>query len=794
MWVTPIALVLSSVSVVAQATVWPSGREAVALQAQPFSLCDVRLLDGPFRDATLRSQKYLHELESDRLLWYFRKTAGLDTPGEPLGGWEQTELRGHTMGHYLSGCALMYAGTSNEKLKAKADAIVAELAKCQKAIGTGYLSAYPEEQIDRVIACKRVWAPWYTLHKIYAGLIDMYVYCGNNQALEIAEGMASWAKGRLDSLDRDAMQKMLNHTEQGGMNETLANLYGVTGKNQWLKLARLFNADAYNNPLTKHRDELTGQHVNSFIPNVIGTARQYELTGNPTDRYIAEFFWNCVVHGRCYCTGGTSFNEHWRSAPYQLADQLGPHTQESCCTYNMLKLTRHLFAWQPRAEYMDYYERGLINSILSTQDPKTGMMMYFVTLASGYWKYFNTPRDSFWCCTGTGMENHAKYGDSIYFHNDDTLWVNLFIASELSWKDKNLTVRQETNFPQSETTTLIVKASRPIEFDLRIRVPYWATDGVTLKINDEPQQVTSQPSSFLSIRRTWKDGDTIEMTMPMSLWLCPMPDDADLVAVMYGPMVLAGQLAPLDVPKEMIYTTENWFVFPKEHIVEAPVIVTDQRDPALWIKLVEGKPLTFRTRSVGKPNDVTLVPYHRLWNQKYAVYWRLTDKAGWKKLKPKLDAERKAKQDKMAQEAARKAAIKARTIDSVDIGLSESEKSHKIKEQNSRHGELAGRRWRDASSGGWFEYNMEVLPDNPARLICTYWGSDDRRSFDILVDGEKIATQKLNRSQPNEFFDVEYDIPAELTKDKKSIVVRFDGIEDSVTGGLFGCATLKPEL
>jgi len=568
-WIVLAAFLLSFYCTVVHASVWPSGREAVKLKAMPFDIRDVRLLDGPFRDAMLRTQKYLHELESDRLLWYFRKTAGLDTPGGPMGGWEKTEVRGHTMGHYLSACALMYAATSDEKLKVKADAIVAELAKCQDAIGTGYLSAYPEEQIDRVIALKPVWAPWYTLHKIFAGLIDMSVYCGNNQALEVVEGMASWAKGRLDPLDRNAMQQMLNRTEQGGMNETLANLYGITGSKQWLELAERFNADEYNNPLLLHRDELTGQHVNSFIPNMIGTARQYELTGESADRHIAEFFWNCVVHGRTYCTGGTSVDEHWKSPPYHLADQLGGKTQENCCTYNMLKLTRHLFAWRPRAEYFDYYERNLINSILSTQDPQTGMMTYFITMAPGCWKYFNTPRDSFWCCTGSGMENHEKYGDSIYFHNRDTLWVNLFIASELDFEQKGITIRQETNFPEGETTTLIVKTSEPTGFEMRIRVPYWVASGVMLKINGELQQVAAQPASFLSIRRTWNNGDRIEMTMPMSLWLCPMPDDANLAAVMYGPMVLAGRLGQVDVPREMIYTLDNWFKFPEEYLAEA---------------------------------------------------------------------------------------------------------------------------------------------------------------------------------------------------------------------------------
>jgi DUF1680 family protein len=771
------------------AAVWPSGREAVELQASPFDLRDVRLLDGPFRDAMLRTQKYLHELESDRLLWYFRKTAGLETPGEPMGGWEKTELRGHTMGHYLSACALMYAGTSDEKLKAKADAIVVELAKCQKAIGTGYLSAYPEEQIDRVIALKPVWAPWYTLHKIFAGLIDMSVYCGNDQALDVAGGMASWAKSRLDPLNRNAMQEMLNRTEQGGMNETLANLYGITGDKQWLELAGRFNADAYNNPLILHRDELTGQHVNSFIPNVVGTARQYELTDESTDRYIAEFFWNCVVHGRTYCTGGTSVDEHWKSPPYCLADQLGGKTQENCCTYNMLKLTRHLFAWQPRAEYFDYYERNLINSILATQDPQTGMMTYFVTMASGCWKYFNTPRDSFWCCTGTGMENHAKYGDSIYFHNRDTLWVNLVIASELDWKQQDVVIRQETNFPEGETTTLTVKTSRPTEFDLRFRVPYWAGSGVTLKINSEQQQVTAQPASFLSIRRTWNDGDRIEMTMPMSLWLCPMPDDANLAAVMYGPMVLAGQLGEVDVPREMIYTLNNWFAYPEEHLVEAPVMVIAKRDPASWIKPVKGRPLTFRTIGVGRPNDVTLVPYHRLWNQKYAIYWRLMNDAGFRQ----LEIERKARQQAKARDAARKASLNKRKIDSVDIGVSDSEQSHEMKGHATRSGDLNGRNWRDAGPGGWFEYRLKVLPDMPVKLWCTYWGSDGGRTFDILVDNMQIATQKLNDNRPGVFFDVVYDIPVELTRDKTSVVVRFTGHQESIAGGVFGLATVKSE-
>ncbi|MFH1266494.1 MAG: glycoside hydrolase family 127 protein, partial [Planctomycetota bacterium] len=515
----------------------------VALSARAFDLKQVRLLDGPFRDAMERDRRYLHELESERLLYPFRVNAGLPAPGEPMGGWEQTEVRGHTMGHYLTACALMVASTGDEKLKAKADAIVAELAKCQEALGpSGFLSAFPESFIDRVEAIEPVWAPYYGVHKIMAGLVDMYVHCGNRQALEMADRIAAWSKSRCDKLDDDHVQNMLNHTEQGGMNDVLANLAAATGNADYLALSRRFVQNSYNEPLAAGRDELKGQHVNSFVPNMIGTARLYELTGDPVDHGIATFFWDQVTSARCYSTGGTSFHEHWRSDPHQLADQLGHQTQETCCTYNMLKLTRHLFTWSPEPKYADYYERALWNSILATQDPQTGMMMYFVPLASGYWKYFNTPRDSFWCCTGTGLENHAKYGDSIYFHDEAGLWVNLFIASELDWSDRGVRIRQETRFPEEEGTSLVVHAEKPVRLAIRVRVPGWATRGVGVSLNGEPLDLEAEPASYLVVDREWSDGDRLDVELPMSLWAWPMPDDPTLLTVMYGPLVLAGKL------------------------------------------------------------------------------------------------------------------------------------------------------------------------------------------------------------------------------------------------------------
>ncbi len=731
-----------------------------------------------------RTLAYLHDLEEDRLLYYFRETAGLPAAGEPMGGWERKEVRGHTMGHYLSASAMMVAATDDQNLRAKLERIVAVLGRCQEVHGNGYLSAFPESFIDRVIQRKPVWAPWYTLHKILAGLIDVHVYCGSPEALRMAEKMGGWAKGRLDPLDRQSMQQMLTATEQGGMNEALANLYGLTGDRSWLDLSQRFVQDRYVEPLARGEDRLKGEHVNSFIPNIIGTARQYELAGGERERKIADFFWNQVGEARSYCTGGPSLDEHWKADPGKLADQLGDHTQETCCTYNMLKLTRHLFAWNPDRRYADYYERALLNSILATQDPKTGMMMYFVTLASGRWKYFNTPRDSFWCCTGSGMENHARYGESIYFHDDAGIWVNLFIASEVDWKDKGVKLRQETRFPEEERTSIVVETKQPVRFALRLRVPSWVQEGFAVRVNGESFEAAADHSGYFAIERNWADRDRVEIDLPMHIHAWPLPDDPTLLAVMYGPLVLAGELGPADVGEDFLYTTKNWFAFPRDAIVEAPAIVTEDPDPARWVKPVPGESLTFRTVGVGRPADVTLVPYHRLWDQKYAVYWRVLPEDEWRR----MEAERKARE---AAEAARRAKFQQRLVDEVIVGDRRSEQAHSMKGEHTASGIHLDRPWRHAA-GGWFSYTMKALPDTPMMLLCTYWGSDaGPRTFDILVDGEKIATQTLDRNDPDRFFDVEYPIPEDCTRGKSKVTIKFKAQLGQIAGGVFGCATVK---
>jgi hypothetical protein len=749
-------------------------------QVESFPLQQVRLLDGPFKAAAERDRQYLHDLEAERLLHSFRVNAGLPAPGEAMGGWEQAEVRGHTMGHYLSACGLTIASCGDEKLKQKADSIVAELAKCQKALGeSGYLSAFPESIIDRVETRQRVWAPYYTLHKIMAGLLDMYVHTDNRQALEVVTGMADWCKARCDRLSDEQMQAMLNATEQGGMNELLANLASVTGNADYLALARRFVQQSYNAPLAAKRDELTGQHVNSFIPNMIGTARLYEVGGDEEDRQIADFFWNQVTSARCYCTGGTSNREHWQSPPNQLAHELGDHTQETCCTYNMLKLTRHLFCWQPEARYADYYERALYNSILGTQDPATGMMMYFVTLGSGRWKYYNTPRDSFWCCTGTGMENHAKYGDSIYFHDDEGVFVNLFIPSELNWAERGVRIRQETEFPEVSASSFTVNVATPVEFPLRIRVPGWVDRGVEAKLNGVAIAQSAKASSYLEVKRTWQDGDRVEVSMPMSLTVSVMPDAPTLMAFMVGPLVLAAQLGGEGLTNDMVYTTENWYKFPVDQIAKTAPLLTDDDDPLSLLEPVAGKALTYRT--TGQETDVTFVPYHKLFGQRYAVYWHVYRRGS--------EAHRRA-----VAEAEATARFRQRVVDEVIVGDSDSERAHGLKGKDTASGSHQGRGWRHATSGGFFSYDMKVRADGPTDLFCTYWGSDSGpRSFEILVDGQLIATEKLAEKRPGEFFDVVYPIPEELTQEKERVTVRFQAFPGQFAGGVFGCCTVQRE-
>ncbi len=468
----------------------------VQLLATPFPLDQVRLLDGPFLQAATTNQQYLHSVPEERLLHTFRLNAGLPSSAEPLGGWEapDCELRGHFTGHFLSACALSYGSLGDDALKTKGESIVAELAKCQAAHGNGYLSAFPEDFFDRLLEGKDVWAPFYTLHKILAGLVDMYTYCHTAQALEVASGLAGWIGHWTTQISDDDMQRILR-TEYGGTMEALLNLAASGNRFQFFGTARRFQQPSFFDPLAEHRDQLKGLHVNTHIPKVIGAARWYELTGDPHYQDVAWYFWNEVTKERSFVTGGTSNAEYWRTDPGDLSTELSDVSEECCCGYNMLKLTRHVYQWTADPRCMDYYERTLFNSRLGTMDPE-GMKMYYLPLQAGYWKYFNSRYNSFWCCTGTGAEEFSKLSDSIYFHNDHDVFVNLFIASEVHWPEKGLTIRQDTRFPEQEGTKITIQAAQPVEAALNLRIPSWAVDGGSVEINGEPQPAFASPGSY----------------------------------------------------------------------------------------------------------------------------------------------------------------------------------------------------------------------------------------------------------------------------------------------------------
>ena len=596
--------------------------DQASIEAVPFQLSDVRVLDGPFKTAQDLDAAYMLSLDPDRLLHVFRLNAGLPTSAQPLGGWEapKCELRGHFVGHYLSGCSLMYASTGDERFKQRVDQLVTELAKCQQALGDGYLSAFPESFFDRLESGQKVWAPYYTIHKIMAGLLDAYQCCGNAQALEVDNAMAGYFKHRIDKLSDAQMQKVLE-TEFGGMMEVLANLYGVTGNTEQLALAKQFDHRHVFDPLASREDKLAGLHANTQIPKMTGAARVYELTGEERYRTIPDFFWTTVIASHSFVTGGNSFGEHFK-APQIEASALGPTTSETCNTYNMLKLTRHLFGWDPRAEYMEYYERALFNHILGSIDPDTGMTTYFLSLVPGHFKVYSTPADSFWCCTGTGLENHAKYGDTIYAHSPDnnTLWVNLFIASELGWKEKGLTVAQSTHFPLEPATVLSLRTAAPVELAIKVRIPRW-TKNAQLKINGQPQSVDATPGSYVTLNRRWIDGDSIELVVPMALHVYQPADDPSSVVVLDGPIVLAGELGTQGMPASDHAKDQNQYNKLPRVPVSALNVAADA-DPSDWIEAIPGHPLEFKTKTSAAGDNFNLVPFYRVHHERYSIYWK----------------------------------------------------------------------------------------------------------------------------------------------------------------------------
>jgi uncharacterized protein len=595
---------------------------------EPFPLSSVRLTEGIFKEQEELNSRYLDSLPVDRLLHTFRLTSGITSNASPYKGWEDPtcELRGHFAGgHYLSAVALASAGSGNADLKNRGNEMVGGLNACQKKNPQGYLSAYPTDLFEHLVEGKPVWAPFYTYHKIMAGLLDMYTLTGNTDALQVVEGMARWTGQYFQGVSNDQRQRMLR-VEYGGMNEVLVNLAAVTKKDRYLDVAHLFEQPNFLDPLASRRDELTGLHANTHVPKIIGAARMYEVTGDRRYQQIAEYFLEEVLAARNYVIGNTSVDEHWKTPAGHLEGTLEWTNAECCVAYNLMKLQRLVFGWTADAHWMDEYERALFNSRLGTQN-SSGLKQYFFPLGAGYWRAYGSPDESFWCCTGTGVEEFAKFADTIYFSRGSDVYVNQFIASTLDWKEEGFGIDQVTKFPEEQGTTLKVKTVRPGVRTIHVRIPGWTTKDAEIKINGHALEAIADPGSYLAIRRAWKDGDTVSVSLPMTLRQEALPGDDSVTAALYGPLVLAADLGagPADGPMKIIHgrPTTPGKELPKPDplpkVAAGPDVKTEQ-----WVQTDSKSEMRFSVAGEGKKYNV--MPMYRIRDQKYSVYWQTPKK------------------------------------------------------------------------------------------------------------------------------------------------------------------------
>jgi uncharacterized protein len=601
-----------------------SVKPQIPIKAYSFDLQDVKLLASRFKENMELDGRWLLDINNNRLLHSWKVNAGMQTNAKPYGGWEalDVELRGHSAGHVLSGLALMYASTGEQIYKSKGDSLVKVIAEVQRVLNKdGYISAFPENLINRAIDGKQVWAPWYTLHKIMQGLIDMYEYTDNKEALNVVTKMAEWAYKKLSVLTEDKLASM-QRQEFGGMMEAAYNLYGITGVDEHKKLAELFYHKSILDPLSKNEDILPRKHANTQIPKIIGEARGYELTGNAREKDIATFFWQTVIDHHTYVTGGNSDSELFFEQD-QISKHISKVTTESCNTYNMLKLTRHLFSWTADVKYADYYEQALYNHILGTQEPETGMVTYFMAYTPGAFKTYSTKDNSFWCCVGTGFENHAKYGEAIYYHSDKGIYINLFIPSELTWKEKGIKLIQNTKFPEEATTHIVISEIKDAGAELYIRYPSWATSGAVITINGKNFKVNQNPGSYITLSRQWKAGDKIDISYPMALHLKSTNDNPNMAAVLYGPIVLAGDMGTegIESPAPFANDQQDFRKMPVPATIISELNASGKKIND-WIAPVQNQPLVFKTKAVAA-REITLIPYYKINRERYVIYWNI---------------------------------------------------------------------------------------------------------------------------------------------------------------------------
>lgn len=762
--------------------------------AKLFPLTEVRLLDGPFSEAVKANREYLLAHKTDRLLAPFLREAGLPTKAQPYGNWESDGLDGHTAGHYLSALALMIASghDADGELRRRLDYMVGELDLVQKAYGDGYIGGiragkefWREVGAGNVRLVRQKWAPWYNLHKMFAGLRDACAVAGNEKARALLIGYGDWCYKLTGGLTDAQMQEM-NSVEYGGMNEVMADIYAITGDKKYLTAARRFNHQSLFGPLEKEQDRLTGMHANTQIPKIIGMERIAALDHDHQLHTGAAFFWETVTKNRSTAFGGNSVSEHFND-PKDFSGMVrhreGP---ETCNTYNMLKLTEELFAAQPKADYADYYESALYNHILASINPTRPGYVYFTPIRPDHYRVYSQPEQAFWCCVGTGMENPGKYGEFIYARSADGLFVNLFIASELSVDDLGLMVRQETKFPDEERTKLFLKLTKPQAFTLNLRHPGWvAAADFVVKINGMRIELKSTPSSYASIRREWKNGDTIEIALPMRTSIERLPDGSDWVAIKRGPILLASPAGKTEMIN--LYADGSRM----GHVASGPVVPLDQVPvvlaaaeelPKHVVPASASGPLSFRLVDVTEPafpGGIPLVPFFRLHDQRFQMYWQLTTRDGLEERRQRLAAIERAN-------AARELA----TIDWIAVGEQQPEVEHDLKGEGMETGIHNGRRWRH---GHWIQYTLDLRGAKEATLAVTYSGDDRGREFDIFLNGQVIATQRLVGEKPFHFVEKRYSVPDQILEKVGAgrLTVRFQAKKE-LAGGLYDVRLLKP--
>lgn len=769
--------------------------EGQSQSVQLFSLKDVRLLESPFLNAVEINRQYLLAHDIDRLLAAFRREAGLEAKAQSYGNWENIGLDGHTAGHYLSALSQMIASGADPdgEFHRRLDAMINELEIIQKANGDGYIGGVPGSKElwngiaeGKIELLRRKWVPWYNLHKMFAGLRDAYLLGGNEKALDLLVKYGDWCETVTSGLTDEQMQQMLA-IEYGGMNEVLADIYAITGEQKYLDLAKRFNHRAIFEPLENHQDKLTGLHANTQIPKIVGMERIAALEQDRTLHTGAAFFWDTVTQRRNIAFGGNSVSEHFND-PNDFRGMI-EHRQgpETCNTYNMLRLTEQLFIAEPKAAYADFYERALYNHILASIHPEKPGYVYFTPIRPDHYRVYSQPEVAFWCCVGTGMENPGLYGSFIYAHSNDELFVNLFIPSQLSVPDKGLVLTQHTKFPDEPNTQFTLQLDIPATFKLNIRHPGWAkTGGFLVKVNGIPVEIKSTPSTYVSIQREWKNGDTVDVDLPMQLQIEHLPDGSDWIAFLYGPIVLAkpdgtNNLDGLFANGERMAHVASGPVVPLDKI---PVLLADEDELLCHIVPDQTqKPLHFRIQDViepPEPQGLPLIPFYRLHERRYQMYWELTSAEKMEERKKIIAAHERARES-----------LEAATIDSIAIGEQQPEVEHDLKGEEMATGIHNGRRWRH---GKWIEYTLDPKGEKEVTLAVTYSGDDRGREFDILIDGTVIATQKLTGEKQGHFIQKRYPVPAEILEQAgdNRLTVRFS-TKRRLAGGLFDVRLIKQD-